>query len=347
MTFPKFKTTLRGLATAAASLFLAVAVTVPAPAHAAGSAKRSDGSAICDFSSFNYDSTANSLTITCGTTAPPSCTTQGVGSFEVQNHSTRAAAGVNATYQVRIVRTGGCQGAVRVVYAQDANLTGYTFNGTRSNGAVDFADGQTFKDVPLVTGSTPGYFLLILVATSPTATFNNTAYWVDVSNTAPPPPPPPPGDTPPAGCTTTATYNQGALIAGAWNTNTPLKMGQSASFTFKTYDLATAANPIRLQPSENINTPNSAWIELRVAACPGDFTPTNPNCGFVTDWHGASLNVAVSSSSSPIPTCVVDSNKTYYYNLRFVNDPHTNQPSCNLTDGCVVNNNIQNYNPPS
>lgn len=143
---------------------------LPLDARAQGTISYANGSAGCtQASGFSYDWSTKVLNINCST--QPACSSATPGTFAIDGDGSRVRfSGPPGTRTIRIVRTGGCGGAYRVIYAlTGVNLSGWSFNGTQSNGEVTFQAGETSKDLNLVTGYTSGYFYLLLVTAIPVA----------------------------------------------------------------------------------------------------------------------------------------------------------------------------------
>jgi hypothetical protein len=318
------------------AIALAAVITAWAPTSdgASGTARKSDGTQICSYSGFSFDSTSNILNITCDTQVPGQ-----PGTFSVSASPIQVVPGGTAT--VNVLRSGGSTGTYSVAYtATVTGLTGATLNATAIpssfTSSLDFAEGETVKPYTFNAGTTEGSLTLALGAVTPTGTTTAatttagaTTATITVAN----------GTTPPPGCTTSATYNTPFTVSGQ-KIVFKLKPGETAAASF-----TPAANQtIKVSTTDTVNTPPTADHEVAVSQCPGDFTPVWP-CEYQTQYTGSTMTTQ-SATTAPIYACKLTAGTKYYMNVRQVVKGNTSVNSCPLTTtGCEVRVEIQISSP--
>lgn len=308
----------------------------------------SGGTEICNFSAFSYDAVANTLNIICTTSTtpppppPPTSCPEGsnIGTFSFWSGGVTATANGPAV-EVQIHRSVSTQCAVTLNWvATPTGLTNALVRADSTTGAIMTSGSVTFNDgdyaprkLFVTPGSTNGTMSLSL--SGPAGVI--TPYATHVTTVTGATTTPPPTQPPPAGCTTTATYIDSfdRVTAKIFR----IAAGQSAAMSFRTYAAAVSpSNPIKLSTIETTQTPMDADQEIRITACPGDFSGS---CGGYVKFNGGSINVAVNDY---VGSCKLDVDKTYYLNVRHVK-PKSTTPSCTLALGCDVDLGIQNYRP--
>ncbi len=315
-----------GMAVALAAIITAWA---PISEGASGAAQKADGTPICTYSGFSFDSTSNVLNITCDAVVAGQ-----PGTFSATASPTTVAP--NGTANITVIRSGGTTGSYSVAYTGTVTgLTGATLSGTALalgtfSGTVDFANGQGSQTFPFAAGTTEGSLSMSLVGATPTDSSVTTtaagAVTITVSASTPPPPP---------GCTTTATYN-GTFSQTGQKIVFKLRPGESAAVAYT----PTATQTIwKVSTSDTVNTPSNADHEVTISTCPGDFAPVWP-CEYQAQYTGATMTTQA-AATVPIYACKLVVGTKYYMNVRQVVKGSTGLNSCQLTLGCEVRTQVQ------
>ena len=336
-----------GLAALVAFVGLGAAmVAIPVPASAGVVSK---SLSTCDqFSSFSYDSTSGTLSITCTTTAPAACSTATAGTFTIAGAGgTHGTATINGQATFTITRNNGCLGSYIVIFGFDpTGPSGYSIASGATPGTsnyVTFADGDAnSKIVTINVGGTTGSLGVFLTNSYSTPGYatkivnDPTRYVIDVGTTPVTAPP----NNPPNGCATTATVTE-VMDKSGFQYAINLKPGETKAFQFTMPSTAVnyvAAVNISTFATNTEGSTNAAGHQIVISPCPGDFTSPSA-CNFTTPNAQLGVNMSMltidplTASPPAYGACGPVRAGTLYANVRFTDSAGTNL--CNNATGCV------------
>lgn len=320
-----FRTSLVGaLVTALVAL-----APVPVQAQANGTAKQSNGSSICTFNGFTFDSATNTLIVKC-TNSPPPCTSTASGSFSFWLPASGAyLSGATAPLQVTRSNAMDCKYDLTYTVSAPAGAT-VTVNGSSApTGTVTFNDQDyAVRNLNVVvTSAIDAAVDITLTSTAPGGVTPFAKHTVYVTG----------GTGPILGCSTTATYLDTFTVANR-KIVFALKPGETGAVAITPN---ATSGVITLSTTETINTPADADHEVTISICPGDFSANvAPLCRYSANFVGSSRWINT-GAVSPILAyhCPVEAGKKYYMNVRQVK-LGTTINSCNgpgyLNGACEV-----------
>ena len=331
----------------------AVALFVPIDAAAAGTAKKGDGSAVCDYSDFQY--IAGVLTLFCNTPQSNPTATNDTFAFNLPTYNVQssATATTTATIAVNFTRvTFPATNAGGVYLLVGSPCLPASPLGASQYASVSFPAGVSQNNVGVIVpmSAAAGSCTVTLTGGPPTpgtATIGSAAtiaYSTTATTTPTPPTPTPPT---PAGCpTVTAPLNQTPLKDNAGNVVTGYRtagfetiftdsasMGQIFAIPFPTVNGVQVA-AARITFVGYLNYPQT--IEAALAPCPGDFSyslsadaATNQYNQTWQPCHaygdGGVLGHLYYNTAGDYLTCKVPNDgRTWYVNLRYVGSATAN-----------------------
>jgi hypothetical protein len=324
------------------ALMVAAAMTLWAPNASAQPKANFSNGASCNFTTFSYNPTTQTLDIQCtsGTTQPPPTNDTSPSTFTWSGGTTTA----NTPSVVVLTRGGGSLDQTYTVsFSVVGNFGGWTYppNPAANGGTATFGPGVTRVELPFNPGGGTGrvWFTPTALTGSPAAS-NPGVYAFDVTAAAVVNPPI--GNLP-AHCAAfpAPQYNETFTFGGQKHVFN-LKPGEHASVAFT----SNGAGP-QLSTTETVNTPASADHQVVVSDCPGDFTKPAP-CAFESNYIGLSMNTTTGTPSgwSAFYQCQIPLGGRRFMNIRQVvkgTGAPTATPvnSCNQ-GACEVRAQIQN-----
>lgn len=327
----------------AAALALGMTVTSPALAQTNGTAKQANGTTICTFSGFTYNSSDNTLSITCtdAPPPPPPCTSQASGTFSFWRPDSGATSGVSTTLEVTRSVAIDCAYNLTYTVSAPAGVT-FTVNGSASpTGTVTFANQDyAVKTLPIIVNSTTNVAVTVTLSSAKTIPMGitpfatHTLYVTGKPNT---------GGVPGCEAYPAATYTDKFTVNGQKITYR-LKPGETSATEVP---LSAAAGSIALSTIETVNTPADADHQVVISRCPGDFTsvPIPSACASHFLFNGGTLDLNT-GLVSPLQTyhCKGNPGTSYYVNIRQVKRDAPTLNSCNSGLGyCEVRLQIQGF----
>lgn len=325
----------RWLLGGAAAGLLAIAA-MPAQAQTNGTAKQSNGTAICTFNGFSFDSATNTLTVNCTTTPPPpppppTCSATASGSFSFWLPASGAYLS-NTNAPLQVTRSNAMDGACDLTYTVTAPAGAIvTVNGSSAaTGTIRFEDQDyAIKMLNVVVKTSVDAAVDITLTTTasggvtPFAT--HTVYVTGVPDQQVP------------GCNTSANYLDTFTIANQ-KIVFALKPGETGAIAITP---TASSGVITLSTTDTINTPSDADHEVTISTCPGDFSTTVPAvCRYSANFVGSSRWMNTGAQSPVLAYhCPVTAGTKYYMNVRQVK-LGTTINSCNgpayLNGACEV-----------
>lgn len=331
--------TSRWLLGGVAAAFVALA-SWSVPTYAAGTAKDATGKAICDFSSFSYDATTNTLTVSC-TSAPTNpdpnppaqCNTAlPAGTFSFWQPSSSAASGATTDVQITRSNAMNCPYTFTWTVSASAGMT-VTVNGSSAtSGTITFADQDyAVRHLNVVgTGALDGTVTLTLTGGPANGITPFGTHTISVKGSGAPSTG---GSVTKAGCATSATTGASFVMSNQ-KIVFQLKPGETGAASFT----PTIGGLMTLSTTETVNTPAEADHEVTISPCPGDFTEAVPAaCRYTANYVGSSrwANIAPYAPWQ----CAVNPGQEYFMNVRHVK-LGTTINSCNgpgyLNGACEV-----------
>ena len=325
-----------------AAAFVAAAALAPVTPAQAQVAKKDDGSTICTYTSFTYDSATNTLVLKgcSGTTPPPpppppptSCPADSFssGKFSLTQATNTDAPATSTNTTVMVTRSYNLNGRCNLTWTLSATNGATATVGGANTGTITFEDNDYAPRTLTVTttgGTSAGVVTVNLAPASGTPAdavgpFANQTFNVAAASTGG-------GNPPPPGCSTSATKNDTFVVSNQKITFA-LKAGETGAVAFTPTANSTS---MTLSTTDTVNTPAGADHEVTITTCPGDFSTSVPaQCRYQVQYTGTTRWASVAPTA--VYQCPLVAGTTYYMNVRQVIQG-SNPPTNSCTGGPAI-----------